>query len=405
MKSRLTFSIAILLGASEAARDARHVALPAGPEGEHEEVADERALLAERDRLPAALAGHLAEAGAHLLVELGKRRDLLQLLVVEPAGHLPLELLVQHQAHVDRAHHAAPGAPVGDQLVDGGHVLRVGRRAADQDDDLLRVGAPLELAHRALEAVLHRLLPVAAALGHDAVEEALHLLHVEGEGRPLDDEGLALPRAAGRVAVVAVAVGDRADARRRHQALHGGCEVVHAPLQVVDHVLHAAGRVDDEGDVEPDLPEAAHVPPEGGAERPAGAPAALADAEAAHAGGGTTIAWAVVGLSSSLRACSAFGSFGGTGAGRSSSANISRRRFWPRPMPPPEPMPKPAPRPSPKPPPAPRMSKKIMRPRSAWAAVEIPSAASRRRGRGAVVVSNGAVTTGAARAASASARG
>src|SRR6059058_1024600 len=69
--------------------------------------------------------------------------------------------------------------------------------------------------------------------------------------------------------VVAVAVGDRADARGRHQALHGGGEVVHAALQVVDHALHAAGRVDDDRDVEPDLSEAAHVSPEGGAERPA----------------------------------------------------------------------------------------------------------------------------------------
>src|SRR5213079_1147114 len=102
------------------------VALPGGSEGEHEEVADERALLAHGDRLPAALPRHLAEAGAHLLVELGERRDLLQVLVVEPPGHLPLELLVQHEAHVDRAHDAALRAPVGDQLVDGGHVLRWG---------------------------------------------------------------------------------------------------------------------------------------------------------------------------------------------------------------------------------------------------------------------------------------
>src|SRR5204863_2340506 len=57
------------------------------------------------------------------------------------------------------------------------------------------------------------------------------------------------------------------------------------------------------------------------------------------AGGGMTIAWALVGLSSSLSACSAFGSLGGTGAGRSWREKISRRRFWPRPAPPPDPMP------------------------------------------------------------------
>src|SRR5438876_7644133 len=153
-KSRFTFSIETLLCASEAARDACHVALPAGPEGEDEEMADERALLAHGDHLPAALPGHLAEAGAHLLVEVGERRDLLQVLVVQPAGHLPLELLVQHEAHIDRAHDAALRTPVGDQLRDRGHVLRMGRRAADQDDHLLRVAPPLELAHRAFEAVL-----------------------------------------------------------------------------------------------------------------------------------------------------------------------------------------------------------------------------------------------------------
>src|SRR3989442_618076 len=122
--------------------------------------------------------------------------------------------------------------------------------------------------------------------------------------------------------------------------------------------------------------------------RAGGAKCTVGEVGRGTAGDGTTIAWAVAGLSSSFSACSAFGSFGGTGVGRSSSEKISRRRCGPRPMPPPDPTPKPGPMPRPKPPPAPRMSKKTMRPRSTCAAVEIPRAASRRRGRGPVVVSS-----------------
>ena len=127
--------------------------------------------------------------------------------------------------------------------------------------------------------------------------------------------------------------------------------------------------------------------------RAGGAKCTVGEVGRGTAGGGTTIAWAAAGLSSSCSACSAFGSFGGTGAGRSSSEKISRRRFWPRPRPPPDPMPKPGPMPRPKPPPTPSTSKKSMRARSACAAVEIPRAASRRRGRGPVVVSS-AVSVG-----------
>ena len=54
-----------------------------------------------------------------------------------------------------------------------------------------------------------------------------------------------------------------------HQALHGEDEVVEPTLQVVDDVLHAAGGVDDERDVEADLAQAADVLAEGAVERDA----------------------------------------------------------------------------------------------------------------------------------------
>src|SRR5205807_4617429 len=128
-----------------------------------------------------------------------------------------------------------------------------------------------------------RLRPVAAALGDEAVEERLHLLHVEREVGPPDDEVLALARPGRALSLVAVAVGDRADACGRYQALQRGRQVVHAPLQVVDDALHAARRVDDDGDVDADLAEPAHVLPERRAERPARA-AAAPGAESADAG-------------------------------------------------------------------------------------------------------------------------
>jgi hypothetical protein len=138
--------------------------------------------------------------------------------------------------------------------------------------------------HRAVEAVLHRLLPVAAALGHDAVEEGLHLLHVEREVAPLDQEVLAAPRRGRDLRVVPVPVRDGPDARRRYEALHGRGQVVHVAFDLVDDVLHASGRIDDDRDVEADLPEAAHVAPERRPEGPARAAAAPAETDAARAG-------------------------------------------------------------------------------------------------------------------------
>jgi hypothetical protein len=91
-----------------------------------------------------------------------------------------------------------------------------------------------------------------------------------------------------------------------------------------------------------------------------------------------------------LRACSAFGSLGGTGAGMSSSEKISRRFVCPRPAPPPEPIPNPGPTPSPKPPPSPTTSNQTSRARSPCAPADVASDASRRRGRGPVVGTDGA---------------
>src|SRR5439155_778512 len=84
------------------------------------------------------------------------------------------------------------------------------------------------------EAGPHRLRPVAAPLGDEAVEEGLHLLHVEGEIGPLDHEVLALTGPGWSLAFVAIAVRDRAHARRRHQALESRGQAVHAALR---HVL------------------------------------------------------------------------------------------------------------------------------------------------------------------------
>src|SRR5207244_12737499 len=103
-RSRFTFSIRRSLHAS---RDARHVLLPLRPEGQDQEVAHEGGVLAEGEQLAAALVGDLAEAVGQLLVECRERRDLLQLLAVEPAVHHALVLLVQAEAHVDGADDAA----------------------------------------------------------------------------------------------------------------------------------------------------------------------------------------------------------------------------------------------------------------------------------------------------------
>src|SRR5262249_2993988 len=151
-KSRFTFSIWAPLAASHAARDAGHVLLPTRSERQREHVAQERARLLHRDQLTTALVGDVSEALLHVLVEIRKRRDFLHVLVVLPLGELALELLVERLAHVDRADDAAARVPVVDELLERRDLLRMRRRAADQDDDLLRVGAPFQLAHRGLEA-------------------------------------------------------------------------------------------------------------------------------------------------------------------------------------------------------------------------------------------------------------
>src|SRR5262245_4364863 len=261
--------------------DARHILLPLLAESQHQEIAHERLVLSEGDRFPTAPARDVLEAFLHLLVEVGQRRDGLQLVPVEPAMELALVLLVEPQTHVDGADDASLRLPLRHQVAQRRHVLVVGWRAAHQDDHLLGVRAPLELLHGALEAVLHRLLPVAAAFGDDAVEEILHLASLEGQVGPLDEEVLALTRGGRRLAVVAVAVGDGADPRRRDESLHGEDQVVEPMLDLVDDVLHAPRRVDDDGDVEADLAEAADVFPEGAVERDAEAAEAEAAASAA----------------------------------------------------------------------------------------------------------------------------
>src|SRR2546427_10495596 len=148
-RSRFTFSIRRSLHATG---DARHVLLPLRPEGQDEEVAPEGGVLSQGEQLAATLVGDLAEAVGQLLVERWQGRDLLQLLAVEPAVHHALVLLVQPEAHVDGADDATLGVPLAHQLADGWHVLLVGRGAADDDDHLLRVGPPLHLSHRGLEA-------------------------------------------------------------------------------------------------------------------------------------------------------------------------------------------------------------------------------------------------------------
>src|SRR5262245_28507705 len=87
--------------------DARHVLLPLLAERQHQEIAHERLVLPEGDRFPAAPARDVFEALLGLLVEVGQRRDGLQLVPVEPAMELALVLLVEPQTHVDGADDAS----------------------------------------------------------------------------------------------------------------------------------------------------------------------------------------------------------------------------------------------------------------------------------------------------------
>src|SRR5215475_11829498 len=187
-RSRVTWGLfSIMCSLLPIARDARDVLLPLLAERQHQEIAHQGLILPERDRLAAAEAREVTIALLDLLVEVRERRHGLQLVAVEPAVELALVLLVQALAHVDGADDPALRLPRPNEVADRGHVLVVGRRAAHEDDHLLRVRAPLELLHGSLEAVLDRLLPVAAALGDDPVEERLHLASLEGQVGPLDD--------------------------------------------------------------------------------------------------------------------------------------------------------------------------------------------------------------------------
>src|SRR5262249_37216140 len=87
-------TVSIKAPSSEAACDAAHFLLPLPSERENEHVAHEGLVLAEAHGLAAALLRDLREGIAHGLVEVRQRRDLLQLLPVEPAVQLALVLFV-----------------------------------------------------------------------------------------------------------------------------------------------------------------------------------------------------------------------------------------------------------------------------------------------------------------------
>src|SRR6185436_12559532 len=127
---------------STAAGHAADFLLPLRAEREDEDVAHERGVLAERDVRAPALLRDLVEARLQLPVEVRERRDLLQLVAVEPPMELPLVLGVQREAHVDGGDVAVAVPPIGDEAMNGRQVALVRRRAADDDDHLLRVGAP-----------------------------------------------------------------------------------------------------------------------------------------------------------------------------------------------------------------------------------------------------------------------
>ena len=258
--------------------------------------------------------------------------------------------------------------------------------------------------------------PVAAALGHDAAEEALHLARVEGEVGPFDEEVLALPRRRGGLAVVAVAEGDGADPRRRHQPLERRGHVLEMLLQIVDDHLHAAGGVDHDRDVEPDFSQRADVLAEGAhrAERPPGAASAAPHAQPTGPCAGRRearsqidsgadrrrrplrtapppmsgspwrsigarrlpAAWPGPGAPSGPRR--ALASRGRTGSGMSSSEKICRRFIARARRRRPDPMPNPGPTPRPNPPPIPATSKTTSSARTRWIIAELASATASR---------------------------
>src|SRR5262249_21993573 len=99
-----------------AARHFRDVLLPLLAEGEDEEMAHQRLILTQRDGRTATQAGEIAVALLYLLVEVGHRGHLHQLVTVEPAMQPALVFLVQPLADVDGAHYPAARSPVGNQL-------------------------------------------------------------------------------------------------------------------------------------------------------------------------------------------------------------------------------------------------------------------------------------------------
>src|SRR5438094_6009356 len=94
IRSRLTFSIPDSSAGYEAARDAGDVLLPLRTEGEHQNVPHESLVLSEAQHLAASLVRDLLEAVAQGPVELGKGRDDLGVLAIEPAVGEPFVLLV-----------------------------------------------------------------------------------------------------------------------------------------------------------------------------------------------------------------------------------------------------------------------------------------------------------------------
>jgi hypothetical protein len=162
----------------------------------------------------------------------------------------------------------------------------VRRRAADQDDHLLGVRPPFQLVHGGLETLQHGLFPVAAALRDDARQKALDLLPAEREVGPAHQEVLALLGRGRHVVVAAVPKGDRADACRGDEPLHGADQRAEPLLQLVDHVLHAAGGVDHQCHVEAHPAQLGDVLAKGAAERDAETATTAAEAQAARPGPG-----------------------------------------------------------------------------------------------------------------------
>ena len=128
------------------------------------------------------------------------------------------------------------------------HALRVRGRACRDDDHAARAFAPTQVVHRGVQSLVHRLGPVAAAVGLHVGQETLELGRGKAQIDPLGDVFLAF-----------VAVGHDADARGGHQLAQQRDQAAQAVADRVDHELHAVGRVDDERHVQADLAQPAAV--------------------------------------------------------------------------------------------------------------------------------------------------